>query len=74
MTEYVEKIARRERDERIACRKLNLWISLEHSEQGNRTNTSEEVGTTRVAQASRKSTEIRLNWCGHVVRRDEDHI
>ena len=36
MTEYVEKIARRERDERIACRKLNLWISLEHSEQGNR--------------------------------------
>ena len=31
-------------------------------------------GTTRVAQASKKVTERRLNWYGHVMRRDGEHI
>ena len=31
-------------------------------------------GTTRVAQASKKITERRLNWYGHVMRRDGEHI
>ena len=31
-------------------------------------------GTTRVAQASKKITERRLNWYGHVMRRDDEHI
>ena len=31
-------------------------------------------GTTKVAQASKKITERRLNWYGHVMRRDEEHI
>ena len=31
-------------------------------------------GTTRVAQASKKITERRLNWYGHVIRRDGEHI
>ena len=31
-------------------------------------------GTTRVAQASKKITERRLNWYGHVMMRDGDHI
>ena len=31
-------------------------------------------GTTRVAQASKKSTERRLIWYGHVMRRDGEHI
>ena len=30
-------------------------------------------GTTRVAQASKKITERRLIWYGHVVRRDGEH-
>ena len=30
--------------------------------------------TTRVAQASTKITERRLNWYGHVMRRDGEHI
>ena len=32
------------------------------------------LGTTRVAQASKKITERRLNWYGHVMRRDGEHI
>ena len=31
-------------------------------------------GTTRVAQASKNITERRLNWYGHVMRRDGEHI
>ena len=31
-------------------------------------------GTTRVAQASKKITKRRLNWYGHVMRRDGEHI
>ena len=31
-------------------------------------------GTTRVAQASKKITERRFNWYGHVMRRDGEHI
>ena len=31
-------------------------------------------GTTRVAQASKKITERRLNWYGHVMRRNGEHI
>ena len=31
-------------------------------------------GKTRVAQASKKITERRLNWYGHVMRRDGEHI
>ena len=31
-------------------------------------------GTTRVAQASKKITERRLNWYGHVMMRDGEHI
>ena len=31
-------------------------------------------GTTRVAQASKKITERRLNWYGHVMRRGGEHI
>ena len=31
-------------------------------------------GTTRVRQASKKTTKIRLNWFGHVNRRDKEHI
>ena len=31
-------------------------------------------GTTRVAQVSKKITERRLNWYGHVMRRDNEHI
>ena len=31
-------------------------------------------GTTRMAQASKKITERRLNWYGHVMRRDGEHI
>ena len=31
-------------------------------------------GTTIVAQASKKITERRLNWYGHVMRRDGEHI
>ena len=30
-------------------------------------------GTTRVVHASRKITERRVNWYGHVTRRDEEH-
>ena len=31
-------------------------------------------GTTRVVQASKKITEIRLKWYGHVRRMKEEHI
>ena len=31
-------------------------------------------GTTRVAQASKKITERRLNWYGNVMRRDEELV
>ena len=31
-------------------------------------------GTTRMAQASKKITERRLNWYAHVMRRDGEHI
>ena len=31
-------------------------------------------GTTRVAQASKKITEKRLKWYGHVTRTKDDHI
>ena len=31
-------------------------------------------GTTRATQASIEITERRLNWYGHVMRRDEEHI
>ena len=31
-------------------------------------------GTTRVAQASKKITERRFNWYGHVMRRDGEYI
>ena len=31
-------------------------------------------GTTRVAQASKKIAERILNWYGHVMRRDGEHI
>ena len=31
-------------------------------------------GTTRVAQVSKKITERRLNWYGHVMRTDGEHI
>ena len=31
-------------------------------------------GTTSVAQASKKITERKLNWYGHVMRRDGEHI
>ena len=31
-------------------------------------------GTTRVVQASKKITEIRLKWYGHVRRMEEGHI
>ena len=30
--------------------------------------------TTKVPQASKKITERILNWYGHVMRRDEEHI
>ena len=30
-------------------------------------------GTTKVVQASRKITERRLKWYGHVMRMEEDH-
>ena len=31
-------------------------------------------GTTKVVQASRKITERRLKWYGHVMRMDKDHV
>ena len=31
-------------------------------------------GTTKVVQASRKITERRLKWYGHVMRMEEDHV
>ena len=31
-------------------------------------------GTTKVVQASRKITERRLKWYGHVIRMEEDHV
>ena len=31
-------------------------------------------GTTKVVQASRKTTERRLKWYGHVMRMEEDHV
>ena len=31
-------------------------------------------GTTKVAQASRKITDRRLKWYGHVMRMEEDHV
>ena len=31
-------------------------------------------GTTKVAQASRKITERRLKWYGHVMRMEDDHV
>ena len=31
-------------------------------------------GTTRVAQASKQITERRLNWYGHVTRKDGEHM
>ena len=31
-------------------------------------------GTTKVVQASRKITERRLKWYGHVMRIEEDHV
>ena len=31
-------------------------------------------GTTKVVQASRKITERRLKWYGHVTRMEEDHV
>ena len=31
-------------------------------------------GTARVAQTSKKITDRRLYWCGHVMRRGEEHI
>ena len=31
-------------------------------------------GTTKVAQASRKITERKLKWYGHVMRMEEDHV
>ena len=31
-------------------------------------------GTTKVLQASRKITERRLKWYGHVMRMEEDHV
>ena len=31
-------------------------------------------GTTRVVQASKKITEKRLKWCGHMRRMKEEHI
>ena len=31
-------------------------------------------GTTKVAQASRKITERRLKWYGHVMTMEEDHV
>ena len=31
-------------------------------------------GTTKVAQASRKITERRLKWYGHVMKMEEDHV
>ena len=37
--------------------------------------TNEHIrGKTRVAQASKKITKRRMNWYGHVMRRDEEHI
>ena len=37
--------------------------------------TNEHIrGATRLAQASKKITETRLNWHGYVKRRDEEHI
>ena len=30
--------------------------------------------TRRVAQASKKITARRLNWCRHMKRRDEEHV
>ena len=33
-----------------------------------------EEGTTKVVQASRKITEKRLKWYGHVKRMKEEHI
>ena len=35
---------------------------------------NEHIRGTRVAQASKKITERRLNWYGHVMRRDVEHI
>ena len=35
---------------------------------------SEHTRRIRVVQASKKTTERRLNWYGHVMRRDEEHI
>ena len=32
------------------------------------------LGITRMKQASKKITERRLNWYGHVMRRAEEHI
>ena len=31
-------------------------------------------GTVKVAELSRKIQEKRLNWYGHVMRRDEDYV
>ena len=31
-------------------------------------------GTTQVTQASNKITERRMNWYGHVLRRDEEYM
>ena len=31
-------------------------------------------GTTRVTQAAKNMTERRLNWYGHVLRKDEEHV
>ena len=31
-------------------------------------------GTTKVVQASRRITERRLKWFGHVMRMEEDHV
>ena len=35
---------------------------------------NEHIQITRVAQASKKTTERRLNWCRHMMRRDEEQI
>ncbi len=35
---------------------------------------NEHIQITRVAQASKKTTERRLNWYGHVMRRDGEYI
>ena len=84
MTEYLDtwRTYLEERGMRVSRRKLNLWISILNGinketemlrwmcgvTRKDKSINEHIRGTTRVAQASKKITERRLNWYGHVMR------